>query len=163
MSIPFRTGARTLLSATVNASLAVTDTTLGFAGGTGDADKSVRAPSRNFGICAATAALYRASASFHFSIGVSSIADATTVATFARSGVTSPLPSGWTRFERKTTKVCDVGSIQIDVPVKPVCPNDPNGNSSPRFDEKEVLMSHPSPRVAPSSLTTYGWVILAMV
>ena len=31
------------------------------------------------------------------------IADATTVATRARSGVTSPLPSGWTRFDRNTT------------------------------------------------------------
>ena len=30
-------------------------------------------------------------------------AAAATVATRARSGVTSPLPSGWTRFDRKTT------------------------------------------------------------
>ena len=63
------------------------------------------------------------------------IAEAATVAMRARSGVTSPLPSGWTRFERNTTYNSVSGSIQIDVPVKPVCPNDPIGRSSPRFDE----------------------------
>ena len=57
------------------------------------------------------------------------------VATRARSGVTSPLPSGCTRFERKTTQVFVSGSIQSDVPVKPVWPNEPSGSSSPRFDE----------------------------
>ena len=64
------------------------------------------------------------------------IADAATVATRARSGVTSPLPSGCTRFDRKTTNSFVAGSIQSDVPVKPVCPNEPSGSSSPRFDEK---------------------------
>ena len=34
---------------------------------------------------------------------VGQIAEAATVATRARSGVTSPLPSGWTRFDRNTT------------------------------------------------------------
>ena len=49
-----------------------------------------------------------------------SIADAAIVATRARSGVTSPLPSGCTRFDRKTTNILVAGSIQSDVPVKPV-------------------------------------------
>src|SRR6478735_7346963 len=39
-----------------------------------------------------------------------------------------------------------VGSIQIDVPVNPVCPNDPTGKRSPRFDENGESMSHPNPR-----------------
>jgi hypothetical protein len=43
-----------------------------------------------------------------------------TVATFARSGPTSPLPSGCTRFDMKTTNVCETGSIQTLVPVNPV-------------------------------------------
>src|SRR5687767_15669634 len=51
----------------------------------------------------------------------------------------------------------------MDVPVNPVWPNEPSGNNSPRFDENEVFISHPSPRVAPSSDTTYGAVIFAMV
>ena len=38
------------------------------------------------------------------------------------------------------------GSIQSDVPVKPVCPNDPTGSSSPRLDEYDESMSQPSPR-----------------
>jgi hypothetical protein len=52
--------------------------------------------------------------------GTLDTADAATVATRARSGVTSPLPSGCTRLDRKTTNISVVGSIQIDVPVKPV-------------------------------------------
>ena len=67
--------------------------------------------------------------------GTVSIADAAIVATRARSGVTSPLPSGWTRLDRKTTNIRVNGSIQSDVPVKPVCPNDPIGSSSPRLPE----------------------------
>ena len=62
-------------------------------------------------------------------------AEAATVATRARSGVTSPLPSGWTRFDRNTTNIPVSGSIQSDVPVKPVWPNEPTGSSSPRLDE----------------------------
>ena len=31
------------------------------------------------------------------------------------------------------------GSIQSDVPVKPVCPNDPTGSSSPRLDEYDGI------------------------
>src|SRR5688572_3064166 len=63
----------------------------------------------------------------------------------------------------KTTNVCEVGSIQMLVPVNPVWPNEPRGKSSPRLDEKELFMSHPSPRVAPSSVTTYGCVMRAIV
>ena len=47
-------------------------------------------------------------------------ADATIVATRARSGVTSPVPSGCRRFERNTTNTRVAGSIHIEVPVKPV-------------------------------------------
>src|SRR5829696_6861834 len=61
------------------------------------------------------------------------------------------------------TKVCETRSIQIEVPVKPVCPNDPSGNSSPRFDENEVFISHPKVRVSPDSETTTGAVIRATV
>ena len=67
--------------------------------------------------------------------GSASIADAAMVAIRARSGVTSPLPSGWTRFDRNTTNIRVAGSIQSDVPVKPVWPNDPIGRSSPRLPE----------------------------
>ena len=62
-------------------------------------------------------------------------AAATIVETRARSRMTSPLPSGWTRLERKTTKLSEAGSIQSDVPVKPVCPKEPTGKRSPRFFE----------------------------
>ena len=62
-------------------------------------------------------------------------ADAATVATRARRGVTSPVPSGCTRFDMKITNRPVAGSIQTDVPVNPVWPNDPIGSSSPRLDE----------------------------
>jgi hypothetical protein len=62
-------------------------------------------------------------------------------------------------LDMNTTNVCETGSIHTLVPVNPVWPNDPSGNSSPRFEENDVLMSHPSPRVAPSSETTYGSII----
>ena len=91
------------------------------------------------------------------------IADATTVATRARSGVTSPLPSGCTRFDRNTTNVFVTGSIQMEVPVKPVWPNDPMGSSSPRFDENDESMSQPSPRTFGSPGALAGVVIFATV
>ncbi len=69
------------------------------------------------------------------SAGASVRAAAAIVATLARSGVTSPLPSGCTRFDRNTTNSRVAGSIQIDVPVNPVWPKEPTGNSSPRFCE----------------------------
>ena len=40
------------------------------------------------------------------------------------------------------------GSIQSEVPVKPVWPKLPMGKTSPRGREKAVLMSQPKPRVA---------------
>ena len=61
--------------------------------------------------------------------------EAATVAIRARRGTASPLPSGWTRFERMTTNNLVAGSIQIDVPVNPVWPNEPTGSSSPRLLE----------------------------
>ena len=63
------------------------------------------------------------------------MAEAAIVATRARSGVTSPLPSGWTRLDRNTTNIRVTGSIQSDVPVKPVWPKEPIGSSSPRLPE----------------------------
>ena len=67
--------------------------------------------------------------------GRSITAAAASVATRPRSATTRPPPSGCTRFERKTTNVRLDGSSQIDVPVKPVWPNEPTGNRSPRFAE----------------------------
>jgi hypothetical protein len=115
----------------------------------------------NAGICAATAALYLASASFHRSIGRSSIADAAIVATRARVASTSPLPSGCTRFDIKTTKVSDVGSIQIIGPVKPVCPNDPKRKKLAAIRRERGVHIPPQPPRHPSSETTYGCVIFA--
>jgi hypothetical protein len=71
------------------------------------------------------------------------------------------LPSGWTRFERKTTNVSLAGSIQSEVPVKPVWPNEPAGKRSPRLVEKDVCKSQPRPRAPPSSVTCRGRVISA--
>ena len=93
----------------------------------------------------------------------SSTADAAIVAMRARSGVTSPLPFGWTRFDRNTTKRRLDGSIQIDVPVNPVCPKDPIGSSSPRLAEKLESMSQPSPRTFVSRDDEAGVVIFATV
>ena len=89
------------------------------------------------------------------------IADAAMVAMRARSGVTSPRPSGCTRFDMKTTNARVSGSIQSEVPVKPVCPNEPSGNSSPRFDENDESMSQPSPRTFCSFGPLAGDVIFA--
>ena len=65
----------------------------------------------------------------------SGMAEATTLATRARSGVASPLPAGCTRLVRMITNVRVSGSIHSDVPVNPVWPNDPTGNNSPRLAE----------------------------
>src|SRR5262245_1040052 len=62
-------------------------------------------------------------------------AAAAIVATRPRKTVTSPLPSGCSRLERKMTYDRDAGSIQSDVPVNPVCPNEPIGKRSPRLAE----------------------------
>ena len=66
-------------------------------------------------------------------------------------------------IQKNTTNISLAGSIQIDVPVKPVWPNEPSGNSSPRLVEKLVLMSQPSPRVLPLLETIRGRVICATV
>ncbi len=78
--------------------------------------------------------------------GGSRRAEATTVATWPRRAVTLPPPAGCTRLDRNTTNVSDAGSIQSEVPVKPVWPYEPTGNRSPRFEEYRESMSHPSPR-----------------
>src|SRR5215470_8221869 len=82
-------------------------------------------------------------------------------ATRPRSGPTSPLPFGCTRLLKKIKNIWLEGSIQIDVPVNPVWPNEPSGKSSPRLLEKLVLMSQPSPRVLPVFETRRGRVISA--
>ena len=72
---------------------------------------------------------------------------AASVATRLRSLLTLPLPSGWTRLERKITAVSEGGSIQIDVPVKPVWPKPAVlENRSPRLPEYAVATSQPSER-----------------
>ena len=90
-------------------------------------------------------------------------ADAAMVATRARSAVTSPVPSGCKRLDRKMTKSCVCGSTQIDVPVNPVWPNDPSGMSSPRLAEKLVSRSQPRPRCAGIAGGVAGVIILATV
>ena len=95
--------------------------------------------------------------------GTSTSDDAATVATRARSGVTSPLPSGCTRFERNTTNTRVAGSIQSDVPVNPVWPNDPSGSNSPRFAEYDESRSQPSPRTFGSPAGVAGDVMRATV
>src|SRR5882672_865605 len=87
------------------------------------------------------------------------IAPAAIDATRPRNEETSPLPSGCTRLLRKTTNILLAGSIQIEVQVKPVWPNEPRGKRSPRLVEKLVLFSHPRPRVHPASETKRGRVI----
>src|SRR5207244_5303457 len=87
---------------------------------------------------------------------VSVIALATIEATRPRKDATSPLPSGCTRLLRKIRKLSLAGSIQIDVPVKPVWPNEPSGKKSPLFVEKLLAMSQPSPRAPPLSETARG-------
>ncbi len=57
----------------------------------------------------------------------------------------------------------DAGSIQIDVPVNPVWPNEPTGKNSPRFDEYAESMSQPSPRTFGSPVGVAGDVMRAIV
>ena len=49
------------------------------------------------------------------------------------------------------------------VPVKPVCPNDPIGNRSPRLVEYDVSMSHPRPRTLVMPAGVDGVIIRATV
>src|SRR5258708_12101103 len=55
------------------------------------------------------------------------------------------------------------GSIHIDVPVYPVCPNDPTGSSDPRFDENDESMSQPSPRTSVAFGGCCGVVIFSIM
>jgi hypothetical protein len=71
------------------------------------------------------------------------------------------LPSGCTRFDRNTTNISVAGSIQIEVPVKPVWPKEPMGSSSPRFDENVESMSQPRPRVLASRSGVAALVIFS--
>ena len=94
--------------------------------------------------------------------GFPSSADATMVATLLRTGVASPLPSGWTRLLRKMTAVWDAGSNQIEVPVKPVWPKvEPLGKSSPRFELKAVSQSQL--KVRHPLGTALAWVMVRML
>ena len=54
------------------------------------------------------------------STGAPVMAAVASVATRPRKAVTSPPPSGCRRLDRNTTTVRVDGSIQIEVPVKPV-------------------------------------------
>ncbi len=82
--------------------------------------------------------------------------------------MTLPLPLGWTRLLRKITAVWLSGSIQIDVPVKPVWPKFlPRGNAWPRLREYPVSTSQPKARRPPGtgrgvviSLTVSGFRIV---
>ena len=95
--------------------------------------------------------------------GTSVIAAAATVAIRARRSTTSPCPSGCRRLDKTMTNVRLDGSIQSDVPVKPVCPNDPSGSKSPRLEERLESMSQPRPRRLISRAGVAGAVILAIV
>src|SRR5260370_8934769 len=76
------------------------------------------------------------------------MAAATAVATLARNEIADPFARGWTALVKRMMYVCVVGSIQSEVPVNPVWPNDPTGSSSPRFDENGESISQPNPRRA---------------
>ena len=76
--------------------------------------------------------------------GTGATAAAASVPICFQSRRTSPLPSGWTRLLRKITAVWLSGSIQSDVPVKPVWPKPvPGRNPSPRLPEYGVRTSQP--------------------
>ena len=81
----------------------------------------------------------------HSVVGAKSAA--TIVATWRRNSVTLPLSSGWTRLVRIITAVFEAGSIQIEVPVNPVCPYpSPLRKPSPRGALKAVSTSQPRDR-----------------
>src|SRR5215472_13988168 len=73
---------------------------------------------------------------------------ATAVATRERKEITGAPCRGRTEFVNRITYVLVYGSTHIEVPVKPVWPNDPTGKSAPRFEENEESMSQPSPRTS---------------
>ena len=56
---------------------------------------------------------------------------------------------GWTRLVSSTTKRSRAGSIQIEVPVKPVCPNEPGEKSTPAEEPSSDQVSQPRARDSP--------------
>jgi hypothetical protein len=89
-------------------------------------------------------------------------ADATIVATAREAASRRPFHrDAGDSTERSKTPVA--GSIHIDVPVKPVWPNDPSGRNSPRLDEYDESRSQPSPRTFGSPAGVAGDVMRAMV
>src|ERR1022692_1812130 len=56
-----------------------------------------------------------------------------------------------------------VGSIHNEVPVNPVCPNDPTGNRSPRLLENGESMSQPKPRRTCDVGGCWGVVIFSII
>src|SRR5580700_9780770 len=98
-----------------------------------------------------------------FSLVVKGSAAAIAVATFDRKAIAFVFPRGCTAFVSKMMYVSVVGSTHIDVPVHPVCPNDPTGNRSPRFDENGESMSHPNPRKIGAVAGVCGDVIFSTV
>src|SRR5271157_5799940 len=82
---------------------------------------------------------------FCSSLGASCSAAATAVATSVRKAITFPYFT-CTALVSRITYVFVVGSIHNEVPVNPVCPNEPTGNRSPRLEENGESMSHPNPR-----------------
>src|SRR5947209_17597365 len=95
-----------------------------------------------------------------FSLAVNGKAAATAVATFERKAIAFPFPRGCTAFVSRMMYECVVGSIHNDVPVNPVCPNDPTGKRSPRLDENGESISQPKPRSTGAEGGCSGRVIL---
>src|SRR5271167_1436395 len=81
---------------------------------------------------------------FCASLGASSSAAATAVATSVRKAITFPYFT-CTALVSRMTYAFVVGSIHSEVPVKPVCPKEPTGSRSPRLEENGESMSHPNP------------------
>src|SRR5271168_4624521 len=88
-------------------------------------------------------------------------AAATAVAIFDRNAITLPFPRGWTALVSRMMYVRVVGSIHNDVPVNPVCPNEPTGSRSPRSLENGESMSQPKPRNTGDEGGCWGVVIFS--
>ena len=97
-----------------------------------------------------------------FSLVVRGNAAATAVATFERKAIALLCPRGCTALVSRMTYVFVTGSIHNDVPVNPVCPKDPTGNSSPRLLENGESISHPNPRKLAAVAGCWGVDIFAI-
>src|SRR5262249_48490184 len=87
---------------------------------------------------------------------------ATAVATRARKATTGTLAGrGRTELVSRMTYVFVKGSTHIDVPVYPVCPNEPTGSRAPRFEENGESMSQPRPRTSTALAGCCGVVIFS--